>query len=150
MHLYTKHELYKGHLTALQPLQKLEGEKTVILNKKGGTAKRLGKFDFYAELANGKKIGIEVLTRPTHGKIREKLAYAENVDQFIFVLPHEAMDIYRKRKSKPFKPVAKQKAFSKELNDPKLHVWLFDVANERFAEKGRFDKVFNVSARQRR
>ena len=124
-----------GRITSICP------EKTVLLEKKG--KEREGRFDFLVQ-GNKKNLGIEVLQRPSQGKMREKLAYAKEVDEFVFVLPKESLGLYKKTKTNGIKRIAHKKYLSKEFSNPKLKVWLVDCANGKIAEKGPFGKVFEV------
>lgn len=142
MHLYTLHEIKKLHLTNKIALKKIADESSVILEKAGKP--RIGKFDFLVETKAGKTIGFEILTRPTQGKMLGKLRYAKGVDEFVFVLPSMSLEFYRKPKKKVSHRKIKPKFFSGEFADAKLRAWLFDLQNEQFLEKGKFNNLFNV------
>lgn len=103
-----------------------------------------GRFDFLMERNGLGKVGFEVLTRPSVGKMLGKLPYSENVDRFVFVLPHNSMEFYRKLPSFPLRPVARPKYFGRNFSSPKLHAWLLDLESGKFVRKGRFSKIFNV------
>lgn len=115
-------------------------EKNVLIGRNGKS--RLGRYDFLANCKN-KLIGFEVLTRPTQGKLREKLVYSKAVDEFVFVLPKNSMNFYLKPKGKIFHKSAKLNFLEKEFDNPKIFVWLFDLENGTF-EKGKISKIFNV------
>lgn len=140
MHFYTMHELRKDSLLGKR-IAHIAPEQGVLIDKKG---QRAGKFDFLVRLEGNGLAGFEVLTRPTKGKLKAKLPYAQSVDEFIFVLPEGALDFYRKRAGKPFKVHARPKSFPAEFSDQKLRAWLFDVKARKFSEKGRFSEVFNT------
>lgn len=144
MHFYTMHELKRMHLSNELRIAKILPEQNVLLEKHGV---REGKYDFLIESAQGKLIGIEVLTRPTQGKMKEKMCYAEQVDEFVFVLPSSSMELYRKRGKKLFHSYSREKRFSSEFAGKKLYVWLFDLKTNSFPEKAQFSKVFNVESR---
>ena len=144
MHFYTLHELKKMHLGLELPLFKITPEQEVLLEKHG---LREGRFDFLVESSEGKLIGFEVLTRPSKGKLKEKLAYSKEVDTFVFVLPNNSLGLYRKLGKKTFHRIAREKSMPKEFNSPSLYVWLFNPKDKRFVEKALFSKVFNVESR---
>ena len=85
-----------------------------------------------------------MLSRPTRGKLKEKLAYAKYVDEFIFVLPENSMEFYRRPKTKIFHKNARMNFLGKEFASPALFVWLIDL-RKGFVEKGRLDRIFNVA-----
>lgn len=146
MHLYTFNELNKMHLKQELELKKIQPEQTVLIHsKKNSFLSNQGKFDFLVETKENKLIGMEVLTRPSKGKMKDKLRYAKEADEFIFVLPFNAMEFYRKQK-KVFHKKAKLKFFGKEFSDKNLFVWLLDLKNGKFTEKNVFNKIFNVNA----
>lgn len=144
MHLYTQTELHRMHVRNEHPVSKIVPEKSVLIEKR--SRKRAGKYDFFVEAENGKTLGIEVLTRPTQGKMKEKLAYAKNVDEFVFVVPHNSLDFYRKPRAEPVKRAVRLKSLGREFSSPKLSAWLFDP-NKGIVEKGSFSKLFNVERR---
>ncbi len=105
---------------------------------------RKGSFDFVFEASAGERIGFEVLTRPSCGKLKKKLCYACKVDRYVFVLPHTSLGLYRKRKHGLFRAVVKQKSFPKEFSRPNLFAWMLDFERGVFLEKGLFSRLFNV------
>lgn len=141
MHLAVFHELQRMRVNKNPELLEISPEKTVLLEKQG--KERQGRFDFLVQ-AKGRAIGIEVLTRPSKGKLKAKLPYASEVDEFIFVLPHDSMEFYRKRKMNGFKRAAPKKFLSSEFSSPKLQAWLLDYSNGKIAEKGAFSRLFEV------
>ncbi len=141
MHLLVFHHLNKMRCKRQPEIFSIAPEKTVLLEKHGREVE--GRFDFLVR-ARGKAIGIEVLTRPTQGKMREKLAYANQVDEFIFALPHDSLGLYRKKRLNGFKRIAPKKFLGKEFADKKLRVWLLDCRQGRIAEKGLIKKIFDV------
>jgi len=141
MHLLVLHELNKMHVNQHFNIEKIFPEKTVLLEKRG--RERLGRFDFLVRTKD-KTIGIEVLSRPTKGKLREKLPYAESVDEFIFVLPENSLLLYRKPFKRLMHEQARSLSFPNEFNSEKLQAWLITMPQGQFTEKKRFSKVFNV------
>ena len=119
---------------------RIQPEKHVIVNKNG---LRDGSFDFFVETEQGRKIGFEVLTRPSKGKMKEKLAYAEVVDEYVFVLPSEAISVYRKNEG-PFKSITRDKFLPKEFARKNLQVWLLDIVERKFIMKKAIGAIFNV------
>ena len=148
LHIYTKHELIKGHLFG-QRLSELVAEKEVALgSSRKVNGLRLGRFDFFARGAKGRTIGVEILSRPSHGKLKEKLAYTCGVDDFIFVLPEGTLELYRKP-AKAFHKNSRAKCLGPEFASASLYAWLFDTETRRFTVKDRFDRVFCVEKSRR-
>lgn len=105
----------------------------------------IGAFDFFLETTDGKKIGFEILTRPSKGKLKRKLEiYFHNVDEFVFVLPSNSLKFYQKQSKKGLHVITAQKKFPKEFSSKKLKVWLFDLETKQFTKKDTFNKIFNV------
>ncbi len=143
MHLYAFNELNKMHLNQVLEIKKICPEQTVLINSKNNSCLNEGRFDFLVETKENKIIGIEVLTRPSKGKMKNKLRYASEADEFIFVLPFNSMEFYRKQK-KVFHKKSKQKFFGKEFSKKNLFVWLLNLKEGKFTEKQLFSKIFNV------
>jgi len=144
MHLYTFNELNKMHVKQELNLKRICPEQTVLIHSKTNSfCSNEGKFDFLVETKDNKLIGMEVLTRPSKGKMKNKLRYANEADEFIFVLPFNSMEFYRKPE-KVFHKKAKLKFFGKEFNKKNLFVWLLDLSKGKFTEKKAFSKIFNV------
>ncbi|MCX6799344.1 MAG: hypothetical protein NTW59_04605 [Candidatus Diapherotrites archaeon] len=141
MHLIVFHELQKMRANRQPEILSILPEKTVLLEKNG--SEREGRFDFLVRAAD-KTIGVEVLTRPSQGKMKAKLPYANEVDEFVFAIPSDAMDFYRKKNLNGFKRMAPKRFLSREFADEKLKVWLLDCAEGRVAEKGGFGEIFEV------
>lgn len=141
MHELTFRELDKMRLESNGDVLEISPEKSVILAKNGKP--REGRFDFLVVKGN-KKIGIEVLTRPSKGKLRAKLPYANEADEFIFVLPKDSLNFYKNPKGKVFHSWKKVNSFGREFSSNSLKAWLLDSENEKFVEKGLFREVFNV------
>ncbi|MFH1663999.1 MAG: hypothetical protein ABH986_04305 [archaeon] len=126
-------------------IKKICPEQSVLIHSKTNSCdSNQGRFDFLVETKQNKLIGIEVLTRPTKGKMKSKLRYASEADEFIFVIPFNSMEFYRKPTQKVFHKKAKLKFFGKEFSDKNLFAWLLDLHNGKFTEKKEFSKVFNV------
>ncbi len=143
MHLYTKHELHKMRVLNKMQIERIIPEQDVLIDKEKRKTQFKGRYDFLVETRNNKFIGIEVLSRPTQGKLKEKLAYAKYVDEFIFVLPQESMEFYRKPRTKIFHKHVRMNFLGKEFENPALYVWLIDL-RKGFVEKDRLSKIFNV------
>jgi len=140
MHLLVFHELNRLRVTHEWPIEKILPEKTVLLTKNGSV--RSGRFDFLVQTKD-KSIGIEVLTRPSQGKLKQKLAYASEVDEFVFVVPKEALEFYKKKDHKIPSRV-RPSFFGKEFKSPNLKAWIVDLADGRILKKSVFSKVFNT------
>lgn len=139
MHLLTLHELNRIRVTGKWPITRMSSEQSVLLHAQNGSA-REGKFDFLVETPR-KKIGFEVLTRPSKGKMLKKLAYMQEVDDFVFVIPHDALLPYQrteknhgwKVRSKKLPPLFGQKG---------LFVWLVDIDKQEIVAKQPFTKLY--------
>ena len=143
-HLATLHELYKSNLLKEAEILKVVPEQTVLLEPLHGNSIRKGRFDFLVLNKNGKTIGIEVLTRPSRGKMRKKLSYAKEVDEFVFVLPIGSFEPYRKKPRNGFKLQGKKPFFSPEFSIPTLQAWLVDPQSGTIVQKDRFSRLFNA------
>ncbi|MCR4368286.1 MAG: hypothetical protein NUV67_00060 [archaeon] len=144
MHECTLKEINSSREFNGKHVNKILPEKEVTLTKKG---MRKGSFDFFLETEEGTTIGMEILTRPSKGKLRQKLFYAHEADEYVFVLPKDAIEDYRKR-DKVFRHLTRQKFLPKEFDNPKLHVWLFDRNSRKIIAKLPLAGLFNVQ-RQR-
>ncbi len=145
MHLYTFNELNKMHLNNELEIKKICPEQSVLIHSKNNSNLcNEGRFDFLVETKQSKIIGMEVLTRPSKGKMKNKLRYAREADEFIFVLPLNSMEFYRKPEKKGFPKKVKSKFFGREFSDKNLFVWLLDL-KKGFIIKNSFNKIFNVS-----
>ena len=147
MHVLTLHELNRLRVQRELPIKRVTEESAVILGTKKVNGWKEGRFDFLAELENNKRIGVEVLSRPTHGKLKRKLAYLPHVDQFVFVVPHLSMETYFRHAHKPYRQRAREHFFDATFSNPKLHVWLLDVREQRFEAKQPFNRIFNVASK---
>lgn len=146
MHLYAFNEFNKMHFNQEMKIKRICPEQTVLIHSKNNVNLcNEGRFDFLVETKENKLIGVEVLTRPSKGKMKNKLRYAKEADEFIFVLPFNSMEFYRKPTKKVFHKKAKLKFFGKEFAGKNLFVWLLDLKNGKFTEKNSFNKIFNVS-----
>ena len=146
MHELTFQELNRMRLTGHGIVKEISPEKEVIFSKNGKP--REGSFDFLL-VVGSKTIGIEILTRPSKGKLKQKLFYADEVDEFIFVLPENSLNFYKILDGKPFNNWKKINYFGNEFSSDFLKVWLLDVENEKFTRKDVFRKIFNVKNKQR-
>ncbi|MEM0360752.1 MAG: hypothetical protein QXK06_05460 [Candidatus Diapherotrites archaeon] len=136
------------HFLTLKELKRLERETNNIhwIKEEKKTLlplKRTGSYDFLIESSEG-LTGFEVMTRPTKGKLKEKLRYKGKVNVFVFVLPSNSLGLYRKPQKNGLHCTAKPKFFPKEFFEPSLQAWLLDAKTGRFTEKGAFFKIFNV------
>jgi len=146
MHLATLHELKKKHFVHNYKISEIIPEAEVVLGirkKKRGSREKIGKFDFLVKKEDGKNIGIEVLTRPSKGKLREKLLYANSVDEFVYVLPHSALHPYRKPVHK-YDKKKRPKKLPSEFRSPNLKVWLYDLGQRKFYDMCKFNQLFFV------
>lgn len=106
-----------------------------------------GSYDFFLETVEDKKIGVEILTRPSKGKLKQKLRhYAPETDEFIFVLPSNCLEFYRKNQNNGLHAITRPKCFPKEFASDKIKTWLFDLEKKEFVEKNIFSKIFHVKA----
>ena len=136
----TEKIMYKAALKKIKELnpEKLYDEYSITLSD--GC---IGSYDFFVE-CNGKKIGFELMCRPTKGKLKEKLRYLDFVDKYVFVLPVGSLELYKRHSVKCFEPLTRPKFFPKEFASKKLFVWLCSIDEKRIVEHARFSRVFNV------
>lgn len=137
---YVEKIMYKATLEKIKELkpEKLFAEYAVLLPNG-----RKGSYDFLAK-QNGLIIGFEIMNRPTKGKLKEKLAYLNGVDRYIFVLPVASFELYKKQPLGCFGTLTRPKFFPKEFANKKLFVWLCSIDENKIVVQGRFEKVFNV------
>ena len=125
----------------------LKPEQTVILEPlKDNGFERKGRFDFLLETKDRELVGFEVLTRPSKGKLKRKLSYAKEAQKFVFVLPENSLELYRRMEKRPFEKFKKDHCFPKEFSSQSLQAWLLDLNEKKVVEKNVFSKVFNVKA----
>lgn len=144
MDLATRQELYNNRFLDKLGVKRIVSEQTVLLEPHNGNSIRKGRFDFLVLTDANKTIGFEVLTRPSHGKMSKKLSYAKEVDEFVFVIPSNSFELYRKNSSNGFHRVSRPKFFSPSFDTPRLSVWLVNPKNGQVEEKSVFSKVFNT------
>lgn len=143
--MLTLHELFRMDHSGELKFKRIIPEQDVVLsNNSPSNNSKKGRFDFLVETLDGEFIGFEVLSRPSRGKLKEKLSYAEQCDRFVFVLPKNALEFYRKPKGKIFHKKARLKFFEKEFAAENLFAWILDTEKGAFTEKKRFSKIFNV------
>ena len=148
MHLITWDEINRLRVNREWEIKKMSMEQTVLVNFKHHKKPVEGKFDFLVETPK-KVIGFEVLTRPSKGKIQRKMSYAEEVDQFVFVLPDTAMEKYQKHAKVPKRRI--QGNFLPPLfGNPNLFVWLVDLNEKTIVKKVPFAHIFNVEKEAKR
>jgi hypothetical protein len=143
-HVVTLHELYRSYTEKEIGIEKIVPEQTVLLELGNGKSIRRGRFDFLVLTGNGKSIGFEVLSRPSEGKMKRKLAYAKEVDEFVFVLPTTVFELYRKNPKHGFRLQGRKLFFSKEFSLPTLYVWLINPENGKIEQKAKFSQLFNT------
>ncbi|MDZ4256649.1 MAG: hypothetical protein U1C71_03510 [archaeon] len=141
MHLLAWTELHRLRVTQTWSITKIRAEQTVILHPTSHD-QREGKFDFYAETPT-KTIGFEVLTRPSKGKLLKKFIYRPEVDEFVFILPNDALSKYR-RKERFGRRVQSHFLLPSQFGERGLFVWLIDLQDRRIVAKEPFFKIYNV------
>lgn len=147
MHFYTMHELHKMHILGSRKLKAIKPEQAVLIEKNG---LREGRFDFLVHDAENKAIGIEILTRPSAGKMKKKLCYAKEVDEFVFVIPEGSLEGYLARKPAPFKVFCRPNLLPPEFGNGKIYVWIFDLKERKFTEKGKARDLFCIGRKKGR
>ncbi len=146
MHLLTWTELQRMRVNGVWPITRMTSEQTVLL-KNGDHTPKEGKFDFWVETPT-KTIGFEVLTRPSKGKILKKLAYKEEVDDFVLVIPHDSLLPYqRTEKNRGWKVRPHFLPFA--FGQKGLYVWLVDLNERRIVAKQPFPKHYYVEAEKK-
>ncbi len=143
MHLLTWHEIQRLRITREWDIKKMKAEQTVLVNFARHKTPKEGKFDFYVETPK-KTIGFEVLTRPSKGKMLRKISYGNEVDEFVFVIPHDSLLPYQlTEKNHGFH--VRSKALPKEFGKKGIYVWLVDLGEQRILVKAPFHKVYYIS-----
>lgn len=141
MHLLTLNELQRMRVNGVWPITRLVSEQTVLLHAPPHAPKE-GKFDFLVETPS-KTIGFEVLTRPSKGKMVKKFLYRNEVDQFVFVIPHDTLLPYqRKEKNHGWK--VRPSYLPSSFGEKNLYAWLIDVDAQRIVAKQPFSKLYYV------
>ncbi len=137
---YVEKIMYKATLEKIKELcpEKLFVEYAVSLPNG-----RKGSYDFLIE-HNGTRIGFELMSRPTKGKLKEKLAYLHNVDKYIFVFPMASFELYKRQQINCFTALTRPKFFPEDFSNKKLYVWLCSIDEKRIVTQARFEKIFNV------
>ena len=143
MHLLTWTEIQRLRVNGVWPITRTSSEQTVLLrNERNASAPKEGKFDFLVETPN-KTVGFEVLTRPSKGKMLKKFAYMDEVDEFVFVIPHDALLPYqRTEKTSGWK--LRPHLLPSDFAQKGLYVWWIDVDEQRIVAKSPFTKLYYV------
>ncbi|MCX6802215.1 MAG: hypothetical protein NT067_03810 [Candidatus Diapherotrites archaeon] len=138
------------HRLTLKELERMGREKDLVIGSIEEEKRtmlpleRKGSYDFLVESGKG-LIGIEVMTRPTKGKLKEKLRYKGSVDLFVFVLSSNCLGLYRKTQKHGLPCRARPKFFPADFRPDEIMVWLLDATRGQFTEKGAFAEIFNVA-----
>ncbi len=148
MHLLVWTELQRMRVNQVWPIKRMTQEQTVLLD--GGHlphrththSNREGKFDFFVETEK-RTVGFEVLTRPTKGKILKKMVYGKEVDDFIFILPQNALMPYQKT-GRIHGWKVRPKYLPSEFGQKGLYVWLVDLDNQEIVAKKPFSALYFV------
>ncbi len=141
MHLLTLNELHRMRVNGVWPIVRMSSEESVLLHAGRQTPKE-GKFDFLVETPQ-KRIGFEVLTRPSKGKILKKFAYRDEVDQFVFVIPHDALMPYH-RTSPNHGWKIRPRYLPASFGEKGLYTWLVDLDKQAIVAKLPFSKIYYV------
>jgi hypothetical protein len=150
MHLLVWTELQRMRVNQIWPITRMTQEQTVLLDgnhlshRTHTRSTREGKFDFFVETPK-KNIGFEVLTRPTKGKILKKMTYMQDVDDFVFVIPHDSLQPYeRTPKNHGWK--VRPNYLPSEFAQKGLYVWLVDLEHRCITLKKPFASLYFVEA----
>ncbi|QQR92144.1 MAG: hypothetical protein IPJ89_03200 [Candidatus Iainarchaeum archaeon] len=144
MHLLTWNELHRLRVNAEWPITKMKAEQKVLVNFARQQNPKEGAFDFYVETPR-KRIGFEVLTRPSKGKMLRKISYRDEVDEFVFVIPHDSLLPYQKTETAPGFHV-RSKALPKEFAQKGLYIWLVDLAEQRIIKRAPIARIYHVES----
>lgn len=145
MHLLTWNELHRLRVNEEWPITKMTAEQKVWVNFPRQRNPKEGAFDFYVETPK-KSIGFEVLTRPSRGKMQRKIPYGNEVDEFVFVIPHDSLLPYQKTDA-PHGFHVRSKALPKEFGKKGLYVWLVDLGEQRIVKRAPLSKIYHVDSR---
>ncbi|MFH0970130.1 MAG: hypothetical protein V1776_01575 [Candidatus Diapherotrites archaeon] len=141
MHLLVWTELQRIRVNQVWPITRMTQEQTVLLQGNNHQPKE-GKFDFYVETPQ-KTIGFEVLTRPSKGKILKKMAYRQKVDEFVFVIPKDALLPYQKTSTIHAWKV-RPKFLPEVFGEKGLYAWLIDLGDRQIIQKKPFPFLYNI------
>lgn len=142
MHLLVWTELQRMRVNQIIPITRMRAEQTVILGGPHDSRPREGRYDFWVETPR-KTIGFEVLTRPSKGKMVKKIAYRNEVDDFVFAIPHDALRPYqRTEKNHGWK--VRPKFLPAFFAQKGLYAWLVDLEDRRIVAKAPFPRLYNV------
>lgn len=139
MHLLTLHELNRIRVNGKWPITRMTSEQSVLLRTHNASP-RMGKFDFWVETPR-KTIGFEVLTRPSRGKMLKKLAYKHEVDDFVFVIPHDSLLPYQRTENNHGWRV-RSKKLPTPFGQKGLFVWLVDIDKQEIVAKQPLPKLY--------
>ena len=144
MHLLTWNELHRLRVNAEWPIVRMNAEQKVLVNFARQRNPKAGAFDFYVETPR-KNIGFEVLTRPSRGKMERKISYGNEVDEFVFVIPHDSLVPYQKTEQ-PHGFHVRSKALPPAFGKKGLYVWLVDVGEQRIVKRAPISKIYHVES----
>jgi hypothetical protein len=143
MHLLVWTELQRMRVNQVWPITRMAQEQTVLLEgRRTHSVPREGKFDFFVETPK-KTVGFEVLTRPSKGKILKKMAYRSEVDDFVFIIPHDALLPYQ-RTPRNHGWKVRPRYLPDMFAQKGLYVWLVDLTAQKITSKGPFTRLYNV------
>lgn len=146
-HQITLDELLKKSVQLELQILRIVPEQTVLLEPLNGNGLRAGRFDFLVSTKDNRTIGFEVLLRPTHGKMTKKLAYAKQVDEFVFVLPFDSFSLYRKQSKKGFPALGHKHFFSPSFAKPHIKAWLVNEKTGEIETKKTFSELFHTKSK---
>ena len=144
MHLLTWNELHRLRVNAEWPITKMKAEQKVLVNFARQRTPKEGAFDFYVETPR-KSIGFEVLTRPSKGKMLRKISYGNEVDEFVFVIPHDSLLPYQKTDA-PHGFHVRSKSLPKAFAKKGLYIWLVDLGEQRIVKRAPISRVYHVES----
>lgn len=77
----------------------------------------------------------------------KKLAYAKEVDEFVFVLPFDSFALYRKQRKKGFPTLGHKHFFSAAFAKPHIKAWLVNEKNREIETKKTFSELFHTKSK---
>lgn len=143
MHLLTWTELQRMRVNQIWNIRRMAAEQSVLLDSGNPNKPKKGKFDFYVETPS-KTIGFEVLTRPSKGKMLQKLIYSKEVDEFVFVIPTHFLKPYQKENNHSFGWHVRHKKLPSPFSKKGLYVWLVNIGEQRIISKQSLSNIYYI------
>lgn len=74
-----------------------------------------------------------------------KISYGDEVDEFVFVIPHDSLLPYQKTEAAPGFHV-RSKALPRAFAKKGLYIWLVDLAEQRIIKRAPITTIYHVES----